>query len=447
MCENEDKKFGERCGNCNKDLAKFSHVLESLIIQNINIAKDKTYGDSGLVIAIDAKWGSGKTSFLKMWKDKISEPYEKQRVKDHLYSYEFKALERNPTILNQENYTVTLDLKNKKEAVIVEYNAWENDYFGDPFISFIGQVCKQLDLNKLINASPDFFEDFKKTAVVIGSCIWKRLRQLPIVDDVSKISEELDRKIFDSQMKNFNQLSDSRNKFEEALKSLAGNDGIILFFIDELDRCRPKFAIDFLEIVKHFFNVENAVFIIALDKDALANSIRHCYGQDFDGDHYLSRIFDLELKLPARDEKFYEKLMVDKVKNGKNIDNELLCKIREYFGFSPREWKKYLKKIENLLTIPTWNRDEVYLLAAIKMYNPDCYNNIRDFNIARSSDSQRLDHFLKAVKSKSGEEIISGYQLSADSKLGKIFDSIVLLIKQEIRSDLFYMLDAIDYMF
>ena len=52
----------------------------------------------------------------------------------------------------------------------------------------------------------------------------------------------------------------------------------LLIFIDELDRCRPTFAIETLEVVKHFFNVPNVVFVFSLDMNQLQKSIKTIYG-------------------------------------------------------------------------------------------------------------------------------------------------------------------------
>ena len=57
----------------------------------------------------------------------------------------------------------------------------------------------------------------------------------------------------------------------------------IIIFVDELDRCRPTYAIEVLECVKHLFSVEGLVFVLALDDEQLRNTIASVYGAGFDG--------------------------------------------------------------------------------------------------------------------------------------------------------------------
>jgi hypothetical protein len=82
-----------------------------------------------------------------------------------------------------------------------------------------------------------------------------------------------------------------------------------VWFVDELDRCRPTFAVELLERVKHLFDAPNVVFVLALDKRQLSTSLSAVYGQGFDAEEYLRRFIDLEFKLPiAKSKKFIEML-------------------------------------------------------------------------------------------------------------------------------------------
>ena len=89
--------------------------------------------------------------------------------------------------------------------------------------------------------------------------------------------------------------------------SAAVNDATgrpMVFIIDELDRCRPTFAIELLERVKHIFDVPNMVFAFGINRDELCSSLQSIYG-NIDADVYLRRFFDMEFTLPQADsEKF-----------------------------------------------------------------------------------------------------------------------------------------------
>ena len=79
----------------------------------------------------------------------------------------------------------------------------------------------------------------------------------------------------------------------------------LFIMIDELDRCRPSYAVELLEVAKHLFSVDQIIFVLALNRPELAHSIRALYGNKFDAEGYLHRFFDIDYSLPWPDrEKF-----------------------------------------------------------------------------------------------------------------------------------------------
>lgn len=62
--------------------------------------------------------------------------------------------------------------------------------------------------------------------------------------------------------------------------------------VDELDRCRPPFAVAMLERVKHLFEADNVVFIVATNTEQLQHSVSAIYGASFNSKGYLNRFFD-----------------------------------------------------------------------------------------------------------------------------------------------------------
>ena len=81
--------------------------------------------------------------------------------------------------------------------------------------------------------------------------------------------------------------------------------------IDELDRCRPSYAVELLEVAKHFFAVDNVVFVLAVNRAELAHAVKAMYGADFDAEGYLRRFFDLDFQLPkpSRKQKFVQDVL------------------------------------------------------------------------------------------------------------------------------------------
>ena len=107
------------------------------------------------------------------------------------------------------------------------------------------------------------------------------------------------------------------NSFRNALANTAevlsdkhGGKPLVIA-IDELDRCRPSYAVELLEVVKHFFSVNNVVFVLAIDKTQLTHAIRAIYGQGFDAIGYLRRFIDLDFRLPTPDRTRFMKNLMD----------------------------------------------------------------------------------------------------------------------------------------
>ncbi len=73
----------------------------------------------------------------------------------------------------------------------------------------------------------------------------------------------------------------------------------LMVMIDELDRCRPSYAVELLKVAKHLFSVDRIVFVLAVNCDQFAHSVKALYGNDFDAEGYLRRFFDVDFKLPG----------------------------------------------------------------------------------------------------------------------------------------------------
>ncbi|MCD3298235.1 P-loop NTPase fold protein, partial [Clostridium botulinum] len=159
------------------------------------------------------------------------------------------------------------------------------------------------------------------------------------------------------------------NQLEDYMNNSNSN---IVFFIDELDRCRPSFAIELLEVIKHLFNIKKITFVISVDKEQLSYSISTLYGQKMDSDGYLRRFFDLEYKIPVTDKRAYialnNKEVFKEYKNTKFLEvflRELIA--RDDFSF--RDIDKTYSYIKLLMPIiNVFNKEDnsfniVYLIV------------------------------------------------------------------------------------
>lgn len=209
--------------------------------------------------------------------------------------------------------------------LVAEVNAWQDDHADDPLLSVmdaIDQAVTPIVENE--ERVRNRWNEAKRTGVAIAVAAAKgatlQIGKKLIGDgleeiggilsvnsllDPTKAAEVLARPlgdIIDEQGKallaTFREgkrtIARFRQRLNEFLEeaSLNGQSLPLFVLIDELDRCRPPFAIAMLERVKHLFEIDQVVFVIATDTEQLSHSIGAVYGGDFNSEGYLSRFFD-----------------------------------------------------------------------------------------------------------------------------------------------------------
>jgi hypothetical protein len=253
--------------HCKLDRQKYAGVLTT-IIQNYS---------EGFVLALNGEWGTGKTTFVKMWQ----------------------------TSLEKANYKT------------IYFNAWENDFEDEPLIALLGE------LKKLVDNKNETYKSLLKKGVVITKNILPALAKgviskymdAGITLDVLEKSIEAATEILDKEVDEYVNKKEGLIDFKKQLETYieANNAGKpIVFIIDELDRCRPDYAVEVLEKVKHFFSVKGIVFVLSIDKIQLGHSIQGYYGShNINTEEYLRRFIDIEYKLPDPDAKSFCRYLFD----------------------------------------------------------------------------------------------------------------------------------------
>lgn len=229
-----------------------------------------------LVLALDSPWGTGKTTFVKLW-----QAYLKKQGKQSIY-----------------------------------FNAWETDYAVDPLIVLIYELNKWLKSRDELNESvaSNFLTKSKEVIPIIAKQAAIGVMKAVTLSSID--SQEIERVVSDAMgnitgdlIDNFSKQSEAIQKFkkiiDEALKTLPTNQTSLVIFIDELDRCRPTYAIELLERIKHLFSIPGLTFILSTDTTQLEHSIRAVYGNGFDARKYLQRFIDLDYTLIVPDRKKY----------------------------------------------------------------------------------------------------------------------------------------------
>jgi len=260
-----------------------------------------------MVIALDGQWGAGKSTFLKMWAG---------------------------------------ELRNAGHPVIY-FDAFENDYIEDAFAAITRELVELIDrktpdkskegrafVEKAVEAGAVLVNSGAKLAAKIG--VRAATAGLAKLDDFIEIKEDLTNEAGEIAEKYVKQLIESPKKQKNAIDEFKGallelpdllsinstNDETksLVFIIDELDRCKPKFALEIIERIKHFFSVNNVHFVFGVHLEQLNNSVKYAYGGSINSSLYLQKFINVTINLTASDERHggnelskYAKYLIEKL--------------------------------------------------------------------------------------------------------------------------------------
>lgn len=276
----------------------------SMLVKLLNSLKENT------VLAIDGAWGSGKTVFVKqllMLSDSA------------IQYYGHNTLDEN-----------AINLLREKQKTFY-FNAWEYDYLGDALSAMLLKLIA--DDDESLNAA-----SIKKVVGMINiSAGLKNLTHDFIDIDNKTRKADLVKAVKDQ----VNRL-DAVNEFIDKLK---GDSERLIFVIDELDRCRPSFAVELLEVVKHYFMRNDVTFIITTNINQLLHTIKKYYGSDFDGYAYLNKFFDFMFGLRKVNIEEYARSVLNWADDSM-IVNRVARDAIEYYGLEMREINSYYSSLQ-----------------------------------------------------------------------------------------------------
>ena len=129
----------------------------------------------------------------------------------------------------------------------------------------------------------------------------------------------------------------------------------LVIFIDELDRCKPTFAVHLLEQIKHYIFDDRITFVFSINLEQLQHTIKHYYGADFDSCRYLDRFFDLRVSMPpANMEKFYSEIGLE----SRYYVDIVTKRIINMYNFELREITRFYSQIKAAVYEPTHDSEK-----------------------------------------------------------------------------------------
>jgi hypothetical protein len=243
------------------------------------------------VLAIDAPYGSGKSTFIAMLRAVLA----------------------------------------ARDFYSVQFNAWQVDNTADPLIPMVATLDDamrtELVVESRLSASLDTVRRVTTVVAKRGAVAAAKAATLGVLHldkEYEAVASALAGDLANDAVEQFQKDQEFSKRFRtelaKAVEELPNSNKkpTLVFFVDELDRCRPDFAISLLERIKHMFDVDNVVFVLSIDKPQLEAVTAAIYGSQINASEYLRKFIDIEFGLPRPSSKQFveesiKKLEIDKM--------------------------------------------------------------------------------------------------------------------------------------
>lgn len=246
---------------------KYSEILTKVISQQ------KTE-DASFTLVVKSSWGTGKTFFVEKWMQTLQ-----QKGSFCVYFSAWEAeIHKNTGIYFLQAFNEAIEKGSRLANFSKNLNLAAADVVPIVVTLMILAAIAPDSLSAFLASIPFLGASAKQVTAYCRNKGWK-------LEDLKQSGEPI---------------KDSREHLTKLVSEIAksSKDEKIYIFIDELDRCKPDFAIKVLEEIKHFFSVPNVVFVLSVDLDQLEGSIKHVYGKHIDCEGYLMRFVNLFYTLP-----------------------------------------------------------------------------------------------------------------------------------------------------
>ena len=295
-----------------KDKNTFKTLVTDAVGRNKNLWQFACFcsaQESKCSIALDGGWGTGKTFFLHQL-IMIFDAYGDQT--EQLNEAEQKQIQQ---LFNSYAAEDQLGMTIRHHDCVY-YDAWLNDNANDPLHSILYELIKQTKKKFVKNGKGDYW---KAACTIFDAFTGKNTSSLrELAEETNPVHDIKKQQSFHKDFKNY-------------LDNLIPRGyGRLLVLIDELDRCKPSYAVQLLERIKHYLSNDKITFVFAVNKEQLLQTIKAFYGDDFDAYQYLDRFFDFSLSLPQPDRRLFNSSYgLDQ--SGKDFDTRLYADVFNAF--------------------------------------------------------------------------------------------------------------------
>lgn len=350
-------------------------------------AENKKRGtdNEGFVIGISSDCGTGKTTFLEVLRKRIEKVgYSYIKYNAWKCDYSDNALESLLfTILGEKALEEAL----KDEAFDLKVLNLICGIRANFSIGITSTIEKLLALSLQSDSKKDVKDFLSK--VMFPKLQEEHREETPTAQLIIKAfasefksQEESIRALQELLGKAYTKSQDDQTSNGNPQSNYGNPSRPLVVIIDELDRCRPSFAVQTLEIIKHIFCMKGVVFVVAFDLLQLSSTVKSFYGENFDAVGYLNRFFDYMSYMPDGDKDKFIGAMLDRY----SLTMEKLG-ISENTD-SPEEkdkkeniediWEGKVRKICDMFSLSL--RDIKLVLAAFERLNKTSLKDHKDIN-------------------------------------------------------------------
>lgn len=328
--------------------------------------------DEFSTIAINGGWGTGKTFFVKQ-AQLLIDIFDKQAIDER------SEQEASTGVSTLQNIFKDSFNENKLLSALY-FDAWLYDDVRDPLGAILFYISEKMG------------KKYGQCAINIKRLFAEILKQISSIVNINFDYEELKNAARKDYLEEIMDFEDIKDQIVSVFQDPMFSDKRLVFFIDELDRCNPIFALKLLEKVKHFFENTNVLFVFSINCQELAATIRAYYGESFNSEQYLSKFFDLIIDLPPVDS--FEIISGDECWEDAGILSLYFQHITNEMHLSIRECERFLDcykiiegSLKQILHPGIWGQDAVtqvsyilfpILLLALKIKAPGQYKSFVD---------------------------------------------------------------------
>lgn len=352
-----------------------------VFLQNILENNEKNRRDDSndaYVLAVDSPWGTGKTRFAIMLKNHLEKRFP-------------------PDSGQRGNVNRTFNA--------IYYDALSSDYNPDAMEPLMHALVNSNALK--VPGAADDLEQLKIACTGILKMLGYGIMRVVLGEagalaalDTEHLLGEKDQDPLQSYTKKLELYDTFRKALASAIKR---SNKKLVIIIDELDRCKPIFAIQTIEMAKHLFDVQGLIFIFFLDITQLSSAVKCVYGSDMDATGYLCRYFDFISRLPTPDTMrfihmklktipYYQKMAEDY-----SDATAYILKLSQTFQLSLRDISTIMTNYAIMCSTilqrySHFSEHRIYLfLLVLKYKNLELYNTIVSETVLRDEQEKYLN--------------------------------------------------------